>query len=179
MRIAQTPDGGPRDVPKPSFLFYWCRSQAVPYRELDFNNLRELHDPYGDQTRALAKIFTSAFGGPEIIMIKSNRSYLFGMGMISTIPYTQGDFLISTASEGFFKGYATVISLKMATGQHHAIAKAILNPSLSKDVRWEVHSLIAAHFDSLLPSTVNVIESVREVLSAAKATTSVVDFVTA
>jgi hypothetical protein len=78
-------------------------------------------------------------------MIKSNRTYLFGMAIVSTIPYTKGDFLISTAPEGFFKGYAKVISLKLATGEHHVIAKAMLSPLLSKDARWEVHSLIAAH----------------------------------
>ncbi len=28
----------------------WCRGQAVPYRELDFNNLKALHVPHGDHT---------------------------------------------------------------------------------------------------------------------------------
>jgi hypothetical protein len=50
--ISQTPDKGTGDVSKPSFLSYWCRSQTIPYWELDFNNLWELSVPYGDQKAA-------------------------------------------------------------------------------------------------------------------------------
>lgn len=98
------------------------------------------------------------------------------MGMVATIPLTPTDFfLISTAPEGFFKGYSTVISFKAASGQH-VIAKAMLNPALTSKVRREIHSLLAEHFDALLSTGIDAMSAVREVLSAAKTANSVVDF---
>src|SRR5215831_20747994 len=108
---------------------------------------------------------------------------MFGIGLVGVTQNDSFRCAVSTAPEGFFKGYSTVIQTFegewVSQRNRRIVAKATLRPNLSRRQRAEIHGAILTHLDVLGGNGINLRDAIDEVFSAAKARRLIVDFVNA
>lgn len=113
-------------------------------------------------------------------MIVSNRRHMFGLSYFGVVKGTTFGCAVCTAPEGIFKGCSTVFMAfdgdKWSDPtKRRLVAKAMLNPSLSKEQRAGVHDALLTHLDELGNSGADLASAIDEVLAAAKASGVVID----
>jgi hypothetical protein len=111
-------------------------------------------------------------------VITSNRKYPFG-AQVSVVETKAFRCAVSTAPEGIFKGYSTVIMT--FDGQwgnqknKQTVAKAFLNARLSKAQRAEVHKTILDHLDAFGEKGVGLAETIDDIFENATRRKLIVD----
>lgn len=111
-------------------------------------------------------------------MITSDRKYPFG-SRVSVVETKAFRCAVSTAPEGIFKGYTTVIMT--FDGQwgnqknKQPVAKAFLNARLSKAQRAEVHKTILAHLDAFGENGIGLAETIDDIFENATRRKLIVD----
>jgi hypothetical protein len=105
-------------------------------------------------------------------MIISNRRHMFGFGNYGVVRGTTFGCAVSTASEGFLKGYSTVFLAFEDEGPNlknkRLVAKALLNPSLSRKQKTGIHDTFLTHLDTLESAGIDLAAAIDEVLNSAK-----------
>jgi len=119
-------------------------------------------------------------------MILSNKSRLFGLSRFGALKGSRFGCVVTTAPEGTFKGYSTVLSPFDANldwldasrnGQLIPMAKALLHPCLTKAGRAEVHKIFLEELDKPEAQDLGFAGTIMIVLSRAKKQGAIVDFI--
>jgi hypothetical protein len=112
-------------------------------------------------------------------MIISSRRHMFGFSHFGVVQGSAFGCAVVTAPEGIFKGCSTVFQAfegEWATaGNKQLVAKAMLNPSLSKKLRAKVHEAFLTHLDALGNSGVDLPSAIDELFTVAKERKFIVD----
>jgi hypothetical protein len=112
-------------------------------------------------------------------MIVSNRRHMLGFSHFGVVQSARFGCAVITAPEGLFKGCSTVFQAfdgEWANAKNkRIIAKAILNPSLSKKQRAAVHDTFLTELDRLGNSGVDLAMSIDELFAASKEGKFIVD----
>jgi hypothetical protein len=115
-------------------------------------------------------------------MIVSNRTHMLGFSHFGVVQGSAFGCAVITAPEGIFKGYSTVFQAfegEWATADNkQLVAKAMLNPSLSKKQRAKVHDAFLTHLDALGNSGVDLPTAIDELFVVAKERKFIVDSIT-
>jgi hypothetical protein len=105
-------------------------------------------------------------------MIVSNRTHLLGFSHFGVVQGSAFGCAVITAPEGIFKGCSTVFQAfegEWPTAENkQLVAKAMLNPSLSKKLRGKVHNAFLTHLDVLGNSGVDLPSAIDELFAVAK-----------
>src|SRR5262245_48545067 len=105
---------------------------------------------------------------------------MFGIGLVGVIQNDSFRCAVSTAPEGFFKGYSTVIQTFegewVSQRNRRIVAKAMLRSKLSRRQRAEIHGASLTHLDILGGRWINLRDAIDEVFSEAKKRNLIVDF---
>jgi hypothetical protein len=113
------------------------------------------------------------------LMIVSNRQYMFGTGQVGVVHNENFRCAVSTAPEGLFKKYSTVILTfdgEWGANQNkQVVAKAMLRPGLSSGQRAEIHGAVLTHLDVLGSKGTGLADAIDEAFSAAKGKNLIVD----
>ncbi len=116
-------------------------------------------------------------------MILSNRKHLLGFGHLGVVQGTTFGCAVSTASEGFLKGYSSAFfafegkwSSPIKTNKQ-LVAKALLNPGSSRKQCAGIHATFLAYLDELDANGVDLRTALDQVLAQAKEGGAVVDFI--
>ena len=114
-------------------------------------------------------------------MIVSNRKHMFGFSSFGVVQGATFGCVVITAPEGLFKGCSTVfLSFEgewSEAANKRLVAKAILNPSLSRKERAGIHDTFLNHLDTLENSGIDLASAIDQVFAAAKKGGAVVDSV--
>jgi hypothetical protein len=112
-------------------------------------------------------------------MIVSNRRHMLGFSHFGVVKGTTFGCAVITAPEGIFKGCSTAFQAfegEWATAENkQLIAKAMLNPGLSKKQRAGVHDAFLTHLDALENSGVDLPSAIDELFAVAKDRKFIVD----
>lgn len=112
-------------------------------------------------------------------MIVSNRRHMLGFSHFGVVQGSAFGCAVITAPEGIFKGCSTVFQAFegewAAAENKQLVAKAMLNPSLSKKQRARVHDAFLTHLDALGNSGVDLPRAIDELFAVAKEKKFIVD----
>jgi hypothetical protein len=112
-------------------------------------------------------------------MIVSNRRHMFGFSHFGIVQGSAFGCAVVTAPVGIFKGCSTVFQAfegEWTTAVNkQLVAKAMLNPILSKKQRAKVHGAFLAHLDALGNSGVDLPSAIDELFAVAKERGFIVD----
>jgi hypothetical protein len=108
----------------------------------------------------------------DATMIVSNRTRMFGFANYGVVQGTTFGCAVSTASEGFLKGYSSVF--KAFDGEwtnpknKRQVAKALLNVRLSKKQKTEAHAAFLKLLNSLEADGIDLATAINIIFDAAK-----------
>lgn len=102
-----------------------------------------------------------------------------GTGQVSVVQNQSFRCAVSTAPEGLFKSYSTVVlTFDGEWGAHQnqqVVAKAMLRPGMSSGQRAEIHGALLARLDALGSNGTGLANAIDEVFAAAKGKNLIVD----
>lgn len=105
---------------------------------------------------------------------------MLGVGQVGVVQNDSFRCVVSTAPEGFFRGFSTVIQtfegVWGSQRNQQIVAKAMLHLSMSKNQRVEVHGAFLAHLDILGDKGIALGSAINDTFSAAKERKLIVDF---
>jgi hypothetical protein len=115
-------------------------------------------------------------------MIVSNRAHMLGFSHFGVVQAKADGCSIITAPEGLFKGYSTVFQTfegEWASAKNkQLVAKAMLNPSLSRKRRAGVHRTFLDHLETVMStSSITLGAAIDEVIATARRGGAVIDSV--
>lgn len=113
-------------------------------------------------------------------MIVSNRRHMFGVSQVGVIQNDSFRCVVSTAPEGFFKGYSILIQTFEGNWgsqrNQQVVAKAMLYPKMSRIQRAAAQAEILTQLDVLGSKGVALGNAIDEVFSEAMERNVIVDF---